>query len=231
MNAFELLKADHEKVAGLFEQLEAASGKAKIEVFNQINAELELHTHIEEKIFYPALEKPEETHDITLEAYEEHAVVKTLLKELSRTRNPDDEWEAKAKVLQENVEHHVEEEENELFEKAKQALPEQDFEVLGERMEAEKARRQQSPAARTSAKKSASKKGGSKKSSSAKKGSKKSASKSGKGGSKKSSSKGGTKKGGTKKGGTKKGAKKGGSKSSKAGKRGGTKKSAKKGRR
>src|SRR5215217_2320257 len=193
MHAFELLKADHEKVAELFDQLEAANGNAKLEVFNQIRTELELHTYIEEKIFYPALEKPEETHDITLEAYEEHAQVKTLLKELSRTRTPDDEWEAKAKVLRENVEHHVEEEENELFEKAQQALPEQDFEVLGERMEAEKARRQGSPAARTSAKKGGTKKSSSKKSGAAKKGAKKS-------GSKSASKKGGSKKGGSKTG-------------------------------
>src|SRR5215218_2014256 len=99
MDAFELLKADHQKVAQLFEQLEAASGKAKMNVFNQIRTELELHAQLEEQIFYPALEQPEETHDLALEAYEEHAVVKTLLRELSRG-NADEEWEAKAKVLQ-----------------------------------------------------------------------------------------------------------------------------------
>jgi len=236
MHAFELLKADHEKVAELFDQLEAANGNAKLEVFNQIRTELELHTYIEEKIFYPALEKPEETHDITLEAYEEHAQVKTLLKELSRSRTANDEWEAKAKVLRENVEHHVKEEENELFEKASEALPEQDFEVLGERMEAEKARQQGSPAARRSAKKSGSKKqSSSKKSGAANKGARKSGSKSTSkkgGGSKKAGSKkASSKKGGSKKGGSKGGSKKSGSKSSKGGKRSGTKKSAKKGRR
>ena len=91
MDAFELLKADHKKVAELFKRLEAAGGKAKLDVFKQINSELELHTHIEEKIFYPAIEKPEETHDLTLEAYEEHKVVKTLLAELSGAKTADDE--------------------------------------------------------------------------------------------------------------------------------------------
>jgi len=142
MDAFQLLKTDHEKVAQLFEQLEAASGKAKLNVFKQIKTELELHTHIEETIFYPALEKPEPTHDLTLEAYEEHAVVKNLLSELDKARNVNDEWEAKAKVLKENVEHHVEEEENELFEKASDALSEEQIEALGDRMSAEKARKQ-----------------------------------------------------------------------------------------
>ena len=91
MDAFELLKADHKKVSELFDQLEAATGKAKLDVFKQIKTELELHTHIEETIFYPALEKPEETHDLTLEAYEEHKMVKTLLGKLSGARTASDE--------------------------------------------------------------------------------------------------------------------------------------------
>jgi len=157
MDPFELLKADHRKVEQLFTQLESASGKRKLEVFGQIKTELELHTHIEEKVFYPALEEPEETHDLALEAYEEHAVVKDLLKQLGRARTADDEWEAQAKVLQENVEHHVEEEENELFPKAESALGEEELEELGDRMEAEKARKQRGSSSTKSAKKSASK--------------------------------------------------------------------------
>src|SRR4030095_12309575 len=142
MDAFNLLKADHRKVEKLFSQLESASGKAKLRVFEQIKTELELHTHIEEKIFYPALEKPRETHDLTLEAYEEHDVVKKLLRQLSRAKSADDEWDAQAKVLRENVEHHVEEEENELFEKAEAALGEERIEALGDEMAAEKERKQ-----------------------------------------------------------------------------------------
>ena len=152
MDAFNLLKADHRKVAELFDELESASGKQKLTVFAQIKTELELHTHIEETIFYPALEEPKETHDLTLEAYEEHNVVKSLLKELSKARSADDEWDAKAKVLRENVEHHVEEEENELFKKASKALSRDEIETLGEQMQSEKERKQ-----RTGTKKSASK--------------------------------------------------------------------------
>ena len=156
MDAFNLLKADHRKVEKLFSQLESASGQAKMRVFEQIKTELELHTHIEEKIFYPALEKPKQTHDLTLEAYEEHDVVKKLLRELSRAKTPNEEWEAKAKVLQENVEHHVEEEENELFEKAEAALSEEQIEALGEQMETEKERKQRGATKPSSKKKSAS---------------------------------------------------------------------------
>jgi hypothetical protein len=159
MDAFNLLKADHRKVEELFEELESASGQAKMQVFQQIKTELELHTHIEETIFYPALEEPKQTHDLTLEAYEEHDVVKKLLQELGRARTPNEEWEAKAKVLQENVEHHVEEEEGELFTKAEAALSEEQIEALGEQMEAEKERKLSSgsKSSKKSAKKSASK--------------------------------------------------------------------------
>jgi hemerythrin-like domain-containing protein len=156
MDAFNLLKADHRKVEKLFSQLESASGQAKMRVFEQIKTELELHTHIEETIFYPTLEEPKQTHDLTLEAYEEHDVVKKLLRELSRARTPNEEWEAKAKVLQENVEHHVEEEENELFEKAEAALSEEQIEALGEQMKAEKERKQRG-SSKSSSKKSANK--------------------------------------------------------------------------
>ena len=142
MDAFSLLIADHRKVEDLFSQLESASGQAKMRVFEQIKTELELHTHIEEKFFYPALEKPKQTHELTLEAYEEHDVVKKLLQQMSRAKSATEEWEAQGKVLQENVEHHVEEEENELFPKAEAALSEEDIETLGEQMEAEKERKQ-----------------------------------------------------------------------------------------
>jgi hypothetical protein len=164
MDAFNLLKADHRKVEKLFSELESARGQAKMRVFEQIKTELELHTHIEETIFYPALEEPKQTHDLTLEAYEEHDVVKKLLSELSRANKVSEEWEAKAKVLQENVEHHVEEEENELFKKADAALSEEQIETLGEQMASEKERMQTGKAGRapsskksSGAKKSASK--------------------------------------------------------------------------
>jgi len=199
MDAFSLLKADHMKVEELFSQLESASGQAKMRVFEQIKMELELHTHIEETIFYPALEEPKQTHELTMEAYEEHNVVKTLLQEMSRARTPNEEWEAKAKVLQENVEHHVEEEEGELFVKAEAALSEEDLETLGEQMESEKERKQRTASkssSKKSAKKSASKSQSASTAPKRARGSKKGGSKS----ASKSSKKSGSKKSGSKKG-------------------------------
>ena len=148
MNAFTLLKADHKKVAGIFEKLEPTTErgvKTREDLFAQLKTELDIHTRIEETILYPALKEAEETHDITLEAYEEHAVVKQLLAELDEMSKDQEEWGAKLKVLQENVEHHVEEEEGEMFPKARKVLSEEEVEALGERLE--KAKQQQLKAA------------------------------------------------------------------------------------
>ena len=138
MNAFTLLKTDHKKVAGIFEKLEPTTErgvKTREELFAQLKNELDVHARIEEEIFYPALKEADKTHDIVLEGYEEHAVVKTLLGELDELSKADETWGAKLKVLQENVEHHVEEEEGEMFPKAKEVLSAEEIEALGERLE------------------------------------------------------------------------------------------------
>ena len=95
MDAFELLKQDHKKVSKLFSEIESASGQTKSQLFDQLKAELDLHAHIEETVLYPALENTEEAREITLEAYEEHNVVKDLLGELANAGAPNDEWDAK----------------------------------------------------------------------------------------------------------------------------------------
>lgn len=139
MNPYELLKTDHEKTADLFERIEAASGKEKLAAFKKLKAELDVHTMVEETIFYPALKNAAETRDITLEAYEEHRVVKDLLAELAAAK-PSDKWDAKFMVLKENVEHHIDEEESDLFKKAKDVLSTEQAEALGDQMAAEKER-------------------------------------------------------------------------------------------
>lgn len=141
MDPFKLLKQDHKTVSQLFERIEAASGQAKLKLFKQLKSELDLHAHIEETIFYPPLEKARESHDITLEAFEEHKVVKDLLAQLAGATKPSDEWIAKFTVLKENVEHHVDEEEGELFDKANDVFTSDQAEKLGDQMAAEKKKR------------------------------------------------------------------------------------------
>ena len=141
MNAFELLKKDHKKVSDLFKQLEDTTERAvktREELFTKLKQELEIHARIEEQIFYPAIKEAEETREITLEAIEEHNVVKQLLSELESTPVEDEVWTAKLTVLKENVEHHVEEEEGEMFKDAQKVLSAEQVEELGARMESAK---------------------------------------------------------------------------------------------
>jgi Hemerythrin HHE cation binding domain len=141
MNAFTLLKEDHKKVAGILEKIDATTErgvKTREELFTQLKTELDIHAEIEETIFYPALEKHEESRHIALEAVEEHRIVKEFLAELDSMAKDDEIWTAKMTVLKENIEHHVEEEEGEMFSNARKALTEEEIESLGTRMEAAK---------------------------------------------------------------------------------------------
>ncbi len=150
MNAFTLLKADHKKVAGLLEKLDATTErgvKTREELFGQLKTELDVHARIEETIFYPALKDAEETRDITLEAFEEHKIVKQLLGELDGMSKDQEEWTAKFTVLKENIEHHVEEEEGEMFPKARKVLGEEEAETLGTRLEEAKTKELKAAAA------------------------------------------------------------------------------------
>ena len=138
MDVFELLKADHEKVAGIMEKIDETTErglKTREELFSQLKSELDLHAQLEEQIFYPALEEADETREITLEAYEEHNLVKQLLAELEAEPKDDEQWTAKFTVLKENVEHHVEEEEGEMFRKARKVLGKERAEEIGDRIQ------------------------------------------------------------------------------------------------
>ena len=141
MDAFTLLKNDHKTVAALFEKIEPTTERAvktREEAFGRLKQELDVHAHIEEKILYPVLKKEAETRDITFEGLEEHHVIKMLLAELAGMAVDSEAWTAKAKVLQENVEHHVEEEETKMFKLAREVLTEEQIADLGTRLEAEK---------------------------------------------------------------------------------------------
>ena len=150
MNVFTLLKTDHKKVAGILEKIDATTErgvKTREELFTQLKTELDVHARIEETIFYPELEKADETRDITLEAFEEHRLVKQLLGELEKMDKGEEQWTARFTVLKENVEHHVEEEETDMFPKAKKVLSDEQAEELGTRMEAAKSKELKAAAA------------------------------------------------------------------------------------
>ncbi|WP_223643159.1 hemerythrin domain-containing protein [Corallococcus sp. EGB] len=139
MNALELIKQQHEEVAGLFKKYEKLAEHAdaeRQELFEQIADRLGAHAKIEEDYFYPALKK-EDTEDDLREAVEEHLSVKRLIADLLEMDASDEEFDAKMKVLQEQVEHHVEEEEGDLFKAARKLLSKDQLDDLGIQLEEE----------------------------------------------------------------------------------------------
>jgi hemerythrin superfamily protein len=138
----DLLKEDHRKVDAYFQKVKSAEEANNEAVFKKIKAELDLHAHVEEAIFYPHLMEAgtEELKKIVREGVEEHAQVKTLLTELSELKGTDKVFKAKLKVLMENVEHHVEEEEDEMFPLVEDQLSGETRVTLAERIEKEKAK-------------------------------------------------------------------------------------------
>jgi len=141
MNAIALLEEDHRKMKKLLSELESTTErgvKTREELFATVKDELTVHETIEEEIFYPALKEHPKTKEITLEAYEEHHVVDMVMAEIEGVRFDDERWGAKFKVMKENIEHHIEEEEKEMFKQARQAFEEDELEALGERMKARK---------------------------------------------------------------------------------------------
>ena len=150
MDAIALLKQDHEKVKALLSELEPTTERAvktRRELFDRLKAELTVHEIIEEEIFYPTLKEHPKAREIVLEGYEEHGVVDTIMGELEALPVDDETWGPKAKVMIENIEHHIEEEEGDMFKKARQVLDEDELQELGRVMAARKAEAQREHAA------------------------------------------------------------------------------------
>jgi hypothetical protein len=137
MDALTLLKTDHDKVKKMLAEGEATTDRAektRTELFGELKAEMVLHERIEEEIFYPALKAHPKAKEIVLEGYEEHHVVDEIMGELEATDVTDETWGAKFKVMKENIEHHIEEEEGEMFKTARQVFDAEELETLGARM-------------------------------------------------------------------------------------------------
>jgi hemerythrin-like domain-containing protein len=139
MNAIDLLMEDHRKVKGLFTEFEQSGERAhqtRRRIAAQVFQELETHTRLEEEIFYPAVrdQRSADAKEMIAESVEEHHVVDMLIAELKRLSPEDEQYEAKFTVLTENVKHHIEEEEGELFPKARRALG-KELDRLGTEME------------------------------------------------------------------------------------------------
>jgi hemerythrin HHE cation binding domain-containing protein len=137
MSAIDLLEEDHREVEGYFDQYEELEDESeKEELATKICLALRVHTQIEEEIFYPAARKATEDDDLLDEAKVEHQGATRLIEEIEEMMVGDDLYDAKVKVLGEQVKHHVKEEEEELFPEVKSAK--MDVEALGKKMAARK---------------------------------------------------------------------------------------------
>jgi hemerythrin superfamily protein len=141
MDAIELLQADHKKVRALLTELEkttSRAGKTRAELLPKIRHEIEIHTSIEEEIFYPAFlaaAKTEHERRMIPEALEEHKAAGDLvLVDLLASDIDSDEFGGRSKVLKEMIEHHSKEEETEMFPKARELLGKEALQVLGDRL-------------------------------------------------------------------------------------------------
>ena len=147
----EMLKDDHEKVKGLFEDFESAEGREQAEIAATAIMELEVHADLEEKLIYPAIRKEIDEDEMMNEAVEEHHVVHVLIKELKKLKPKDEVFQAKFKVLGELVKHHIEEEEGEMLPKA------QESEIDWEKLEAAVMKRREAMISKLSGQKKTSK--------------------------------------------------------------------------
>jgi hemerythrin superfamily protein len=139
MDAITLLKNDHKTVKRLFRQFEKLGDdavKSRRELVDKMIEELSIHAAIEEQLFYPTVrENVPGAEDEVLESLEEHHVVKWLLSELDDMRGDEERFEAKVTVLIESVEHHAQEEEDELFPEVRKAMGRKALAELGAAME------------------------------------------------------------------------------------------------
>jgi hemerythrin superfamily protein len=138
MDAVEMLKKQHREVESLFAKFESLgehASKGKQRLFEEIADALAMHATIEEKHFYPAV-KAKRTEDILLEALEEHLGIKRVIADLLKAGSSDATFDAKMKVLKEQVEHHVKEEESDLFPKVKKILDAKELTAIAAQMQA-----------------------------------------------------------------------------------------------
>lgn len=145
MNAIDLLKADHERVKGILSQLSESTERAlkkRVELIGKLEMEITIHTRLEEEVLYPAYKKAggKEQDIMYYEAKEEHRTVDSLvLPDLKVTDPSTPEFAGRVKVVKELLEHHIEEEETEMFPQAKKLLGKATLEELGQQMEILKA--------------------------------------------------------------------------------------------
>ena len=137
MDVLTLLKEDHARIKKMLEEGEATTErgeKTRTELLHRLKTTLVAHEAMEEEVLYPALKAHPQAEELTLEAYEEHHVVDLILEELEMTPVTDEQWGAKFTVAKENIEHHIEEEEGEMFKDIREIFTAAERESMGAQM-------------------------------------------------------------------------------------------------
>lgn len=138
---FELLQADHDHVRTLLEDLSETTEnaeKTRRDGLSKLKDGLVPHMRAEEQGLYTALKQNEESKDIALEAWEEHRVAEASLNELMQTEPSDERWHAKLTVLQELIEHHIEDEESEMFDQASELFDDEQLQQMAQEFQSAK---------------------------------------------------------------------------------------------
>jgi hemerythrin superfamily protein len=137
LDVLTLLKEDHDRIKRMLEDGDKTTErgeKTRTELFERLKSTLTAHEAMEEEVLYPALKAHPKAEELTLEAYEEHHVVDLVLEELEQTPVDDEQWGAKFTVAKENIEHHIEEEEGEMFRDIRELFSKDEREAMGARM-------------------------------------------------------------------------------------------------
>jgi hypothetical protein len=141
VDVLRLLKDDHDEVRKPLDELDSTTErgvKTREELYSKLTTKLQAHEAIEEEILYPALKEHPKAKDLVLEAYEEHHVVDMVAEEIDGLPFDDETWGAKLTVMKENLEHHIEEEETDMFDQCRTVFDKDELEDLGTRMQERK---------------------------------------------------------------------------------------------
>jgi len=134
VDCLQLLKEQHDEAKALFKQLDKAEGAAAAKLWSELSTRLSMHEELEEKHLYPELKRTKTTEELVLESYQEHHVMHLLIDEIGKLKPDDEAFHPKVTVLQENTEHHIEEEEKELFPKVRKIWDADKRREVGEKM-------------------------------------------------------------------------------------------------
>lgn len=149
-DVFQILRADHQEVSRLMDQIKQADGQQKQQLFSRLQEELNTHMNLEEQFFYPKLEEIDDLADLVQDSYADHDDIRQILQQMSEQDFNSDEWQANCEALEDTKDDHVDVEEEEIFPQAMELVDSNVLNQIGEQIAAEKGKTGEAPSAKTS---------------------------------------------------------------------------------